>query len=339
MTGHHAVAQKSAPAQHHFGRFDTASMTESFHVLRGHSAGINVVRFMELGGKPTLATGCCEGEMKIWDVATRRPTATIQIHPPNEKVRGVLNCVSDPGGAVVSQGRDGIVKMWDMTSFTSPVQSFNYGGFSFCKMVYVDGLYVVPGDPSYAICAYDARIGVEVMRVDLGEKQGMVTSLDVASHSVVFGTEAGFVGIWDLKSGAIRSFTQIVKNPVLSLCTKQGRGILGTNGGQLVPFKTTDSSCIIHRGGVISLDFEGVGELRSFGKWFSAALWDHTTRIYEWKTCKEVSKIRYHQDSVQSLDMISDNRGVLLATGSNDKRVVLCRIGTSSSQPLEIPSQ
>ncbi|XP_078665363.1 DDB1- and CUL4-associated factor 13-like isoform X2 [Branchiostoma floridae x Branchiostoma belcheri] len=79
--------------------------------LDGHRDGVNCMA-KHPGSLSTLLTGACDGEIKIWNLASRDCRRTIQAH--TGFVRGM--CVTPDHGNVLSIGDDKTIKMWSLTS-------------------------------------------------------------------------------------------------------------------------------------------------------------------------------------------------------------------------------
>ncbi|XP_078585308.1 DDB1- and CUL4-associated factor 13-like [Branchiostoma floridae x Branchiostoma japonicum] len=79
--------------------------------LDGHRDGVNCMA-KHTGSLSTLLTGACDGEIKIWNLASRDCRRTIQAH--SGFVRGL--CVTPDHSNFLSIGDDKTIKMWSLTS-------------------------------------------------------------------------------------------------------------------------------------------------------------------------------------------------------------------------------
>eukprot|EP00629_Pelagomonadales_sp_RCC1024_P011821 CAMPEP_0119270196 /NCGR_PEP_ID=MMETSP1329-20130426/7300_1 /TAXON_ID=114041 /ORGANISM="Genus nov. species nov., Strain RCC1024" /LENGTH=398 /DNA_ID=CAMNT_0007270207 /DNA_START=112 /DNA_END=1304 /DNA_ORIENTATION=- len=80
--------------------------------LRGHTASIGCVRFVEHGGKTLLASGDVDGECKLWDLSSRRAARAWRAGA--DKL-GVLEMHQHAGGgSLLAQSRDGRIRLWDL---------------------------------------------------------------------------------------------------------------------------------------------------------------------------------------------------------------------------------
>lgn len=108
---------------------------EPLAILRGHGVPVNTSSFLS---STRLVSGGADGVVKIWDLRTRRESASSS---SAHSKAGVLHAspLGSVGGATtrfVTQGRDGLVKVWDTVTFSEgcePLASYYCGSFSFTK--------------------------------------------------------------------------------------------------------------------------------------------------------------------------------------------------------------
>ena len=80
-------------------------------VLRGHAAEVTAASFSharDASGLPLLYTAGGDGELRLWSVRTRRTLAAVPAHTAS-----VLAVQALAADRVLSQGRDGYVRIWD----------------------------------------------------------------------------------------------------------------------------------------------------------------------------------------------------------------------------------
>jgi WD40 repeat protein len=89
----------------------TAAALPGIGTLTGHTTVVTSVAFGPVGG--ILASGGADGTIKMWNVATGRPTGR-----PLPGDRGAVYSVafSPDGWTLASGGADGTIKMWNVAS-------------------------------------------------------------------------------------------------------------------------------------------------------------------------------------------------------------------------------
>lgn len=106
---------------------------EPIGVLRGHRAAVTALAF---DGSSVLLSGDLDGELKIWDVLKRRSQISARVHNPAAGVIGI-GASQKLGNKIMSQGRDGTIKFWELTEASlsrQPLMTIRTEAYHFCKL-------------------------------------------------------------------------------------------------------------------------------------------------------------------------------------------------------------
>eukprot|EP00250_Pteridium_aquilinum_P003474 c13791_g1_i1 orf=519-1616(+) len=165
-------------------------------VLRGHRAAVTALTFH---GSSLLLSGDLDGELKIWDVVKRRPLISARVHNPAAGVIGIGACQS-LGNKILSQGRDGTVKFWELAEGSlsrQPVMTIHTEAYNFCKLSICRP----------ASCAMDASssdiLGASSECPNVAAKEGSSSRGNGKTYLALAGKNPSMVDIWDVEGGKL----------------------------------------------------------------------------------------------------------------------------------------
>ncbi|KAJ8460237.1 hypothetical protein OPV22_033163 [Ensete ventricosum] len=193
-------------------------------VMRGHRASVMDATFHP--SRSFLFTGAADGELRIWDTVQHRTLSSTWAHGG---AAGVYCVATSPsiGERVVSQGRDGTCKCWEIEESglsRKPLVTFRTNTYHFCKFSLVKSPAstellgqnsVDPLDGNSAWSTIDHKVHRETLDSEEGGPYFPDVNSDETSSKqiegfnttrgsmlmAVAGEESHQVKIWDLNSG------------------------------------------------------------------------------------------------------------------------------------------
>ncbi|CAK4316621.1 unnamed protein product [Aphanomyces euteiches] len=255
-------------------------------VLRGHVAPINSVSFVADGERSQLLlSGSADGTLKVWDLSTRREKYSIQAHSK----AGILHTATQ-GSSIISHGRDGMIKWWDMADGDMrESRSVACGSYTFTKTHVIDeNLLLVPTEHAEMVCFLSTpRIDVAVEDIPKRPSTappGMCMSLAFLPSSSTLGYpcvgfEGGPVSLFDMRSVTPLLSHSITTSSLLCMDVVSSTSTLlcGSSGPELFaavmdPSTATATSQSIYHG---KKDGFSAVSNRSDARIFATAGWDH----------------------------------------------------------------
>ncbi|KAI3989112.1 hypothetical protein MKX01_033148 [Papaver californicum] len=181
-------------------------------VLRGHRASVTDVCFHP--SKPILFTGAGDGELRIWDTVQHRTLSSSWVHNAAHGIIAVAASPSIGDSKLVSQGRDGTIKYWDIEGGRlprTPAVTIKTNSYHFCKLSLVkkpSDCLTQNGEVTTSTASdtqlYNSNAEVrETMDVEvLGELTGenSIEGSEELKYVAVAGEQSSEVEIWDLNS-------------------------------------------------------------------------------------------------------------------------------------------
>ncbi|KAH9568394.1 hypothetical protein CY35_03G074600 [Sphagnum magellanicum] len=332
-------------------------------VLRGHRAAVNVVTFHSPSG--TLLSGDADGELKIWDLRRHRPLSSSRVHTPAAGVIGIS--AAGASNKILSQGRDGTVKCWQLTESTlsrQPLLTIKTDSYNFCKLSLSESatmsseseaivgnteigsgaaVIAIAGKEPSIIEMWDIGSGKCVQKLPqehLGPSTGMCMSLQMCPWldkdglwTLVAGYEDGTMMVWDIRHAAAPLIqARLHDEPVLSIAIDRigAGGVSGSADGNLMFFffDYQENTFVVKK----KVEGQaGIGDIaiRGDDKLVATAGWDHRVRIYDYKRRKPLAILKYHTETVTGVTFREDMKW--MATSSRDSTIALWSLYPPSS--------
>lgn len=303
-------------------------------VLRGHKSSVQCVAFHP-NQQELLLAGDAEGNIKVWDLSTRRARCEQAIHPIGSSILGIAFAGGD-AGHFYTQGRNGLVKYWDLTHLleagkAEPLASITSGCYNFCRFSVYSGhtsendeiqqiengtLVAIPDSDPKGIGMWDVKSGQKTFELLQGESSsfGMCMSLKLVHSNdnqglhLWSGYENGSVACWDLRSPQIPlTCANFMKDPVMCIdIDRRGNGgVIGGAEQEIVRFKYNTSKQELVSCHSYQTSESGVSDvcIRMDRKIFASAGWDHRVRIFDYKKHKPLAilKVSFTFNSVSEI--------------------------------------
>ena len=229
-------------------------------VLRGHAAEVTSAAFAptewDATNPPLLLSAALDGDVRIWSLTTRRPLASVAAHRA-----AVLAVCPLADGRVLSQGRDGVARIWDARDgMRGPLLELPSKCYNFCQCacspaLALDGtLLESTGDAAATPCVNDsisASLPVGLIAMPSEDAQRLV--------------------LWDVRQRSpARTLapSESLGRAGMCMCTRFGREgswlLSGWEDGSLQSFDlrgtgTPPSSRRLHREPLLCVDLDAKG--------------------------------------------------------------------------------
>ncbi|WP_440066972.1 protein kinase domain-containing protein [Streptosporangium sp. OZ121] len=303
--------------------------------LRGHRDDLQTVAIAQVGGRPVIVSGANDRTVRLWDLATRRPLATLTGH--TNWVRSVAVTELDGRTIAVSGGDDGTVRRWDLTTRKPVGRPFDAAVPVFSlALATLDGEpVVVAGGRDGSLRLWDLRTGAAIgkaRRASVGAVFGLATA-ELDGEPVVFtGGGDGTVRRWPLRSGPGETIlTQRSQVTVVTTAELDGRlVVLSAGGAQDIHIDDAAGAGEVrppirsHSGWVYSLAVGRVGSLTVVVSGSN----DSTARVHDLDTGKPAGRpFKAHDHNVFAAAVTELGGRPVAVTGGGDDAVRVWRLG------------
>ncbi|ORY07733.1 WD40 repeat-like protein [Basidiobolus meristosporus CBS 931.73] len=297
------------------------------YIFRGHNGEVNSLTLA--GNDQYLLTSDQNGIVIIWDLKDKRSLYKWQAHT------SAILSISFIGDLVISQGREGILKIWDFRSLlqgeSQPILELPVESLHFCKFSAISHLSkmmiayakdrdtvvigeVLSGLTLHTLKYEEAGVGA-CMSLRLFETKGQLMLL--------CGYESGKTSLWVIDEDKPRMVWSAKNHnePVLAIDVNQEAtvGISAGADSNLVLFDLNQDKHRVIRSTLIK--HHGVSEVRfrSDGRIIATAGWDSKIRVFSTKTLKPLAILNFHRGSIYTVGFTRPEN--YLVAGSKDGRV------------------
>ncbi|CAH1800091.1 unnamed protein product [Owenia fusiformis] len=323
----------------------SAAPPDPVAILRGSDSDVTCLKYCDIEGKEILISGTASGRINAWNLEMNRICATIDAHnglsvlalkPTQAVLRKTAPYAGEmvPCATVVSQGRDGCVKLWNVSKKLhfelSGMIKCDKFGFCTCDCTTLDNdqhIIAIPTDKTSQIQLHDLetldKISALIPRMS-GKGYGacMVTKFIKLKNGVVallVGYEDGSVALWDIKMAVELSRTHLHKTDSVMTMDYYGAknfGISGSVDDKICIWSITDDNEVQFKRD-ITLTNPGLNcsKVRYDGKIFATGGWDAQIRILSRAKCSLLAVLSFHEGSINCLDFSKKN---LIAAGGKD---------------------
>jgi len=311
--------------------------------LRGHKAPVCAVEFLT---NDKIVSGDAEGSLIMWDAESRRVEASRR----DAHDRGVLSLAVKDGVMMMSQGREGDIKIW-MYSLKDIklLHVISTGSCTFCKMHLDGSRLATPSSDPNEFQLHTLNFGKDnkitsskiTHRPKCSFESGMCLALRLMERSVVVGFESGHVARFEISDDSSKKLlkpsleAKLLRKPILCLeIDSKGYGICLGASSEIVFFVMTKDSCSI-RTSIRVPSKPGFSDvaLRNDNKIIALGGWDKTVRIFQWRRRRLPKPLAVLKDifeeTVSGVSFSPDSN--LLAASSRDKNISVWSIYPVSS--------
>jgi RNA polymerase sigma factor (sigma-70 family) len=308
---------------------------KSLHILEGHTGKVTCLAYAPDGKK--LASGSQnDPNVRIWDTATGKQIRTLVANNAN-----MLSLAFAPDGKTLATcGKDAPIQFWDLATEKCLREAEQPHGSSVSELCYFPDSKAIAGIGGEKLRVFDVATGKQ-LREGKGTPQSM-QRLTVSPDGKIIATSGGDArtfDLWDAATGKLLHDYEGLRQRVLALSfSSDGHNLFAVDDirGHAIAEWDTVSSKLLRKIGESPNEANGLNGAKDLtlspdGRFLAAGGYeDHTIRLWELATGKEVRRFKGHTQNVLWVCYSAD--GKAMASSSDDNTLRLWDVATGKEQ-------
>ncbi|MBD1945374.1 AAA family ATPase [Coleofasciculus sp. FACHB-712] len=288
--------------------------------LEGHHAAVWSVSYSPDG--KTLASASSDNTLKVWNLATGKPIATLQGH--HEAVWSVS--YSPDGKTLASASSDNTLKVWNLATGQeiATLQGHNEGVMSVSYSP--DGKTLASASSDNTIKVWNLATGQEIATLQGHQAAVYSVSYSPDGKTLASASDDNTIKVWNLATGQEIAVLQGHRVAVWSVSySPDGKTLASASNDNTIKVWNLATGQEIatlqgHRAAVISVSYS------PDGKTLASASSDNTIKVWNLATGQEIAVLQGHRAPVRSVNYSPD--GKTLASASDDNTIKVWNLAT-----------